>query len=262
MKKNIQLNFTFVILILLAVVLGCSDSDGGNSGAKTPEKEIPAAYVGMWTGADGSTLTIRNDGSGDYKSGGSSMSGGSVEVDEAAKEIRFSLLLFDSKYKIDEPPKGNKMKLDGMEYRRTGGFDTSDEQKDKAAEMPSENELQTLAGETLKNFGEAIQQGDFTDFHSTVSEVWKKKITVADFQKAFADAVREKADYTLKPDAPLNFTSEPELKNEGETFDVKGNYPTAKGTKVAFRLTYVKETDGWKLLGIYVNPDNVPEKKK
>ena len=124
-SRNSKWNLTAVILILLAVVLGCSDS--GNTSAEAPKKTVPPAYIGTWTGQDGSTVTFRNDWSGDYKSGGKSVSGGTFEIDEAAKEIRFSMFGFDAgKYKIDALPKNNRMKLDGMEYRRTGGFDASD----------------------------------------------------------------------------------------------------------------------------------------
>jgi hypothetical protein len=129
----------------------------------------------MWTGQDGSTVTFRNDGSGDYKSGGKSVSGGSFEIDEAAQEIRFTLMGFDAgKYRIDAPPKGNMMKLDGMEYRRTGGFDVSDSETKSSttsSEVPTANELRPIAAGTLQDFNQAVRQADFSDFYANVSEM-------------------------------------------------------------------------------------------
>jgi len=261
MNRYSPKNLTLAVLILLAVVAGCSDS--GNAPKDIVKKSVPPEYTGMWTAADGSTVTFRNDWTGDYKSGGKSVSGGSFEIDEAAKEIRFSLMGFDAgKYKIDEPPKKNRMKLDGMEYRRSDGFSTGDSNEKSGDEIPTESELQTLASETLKNLDEAIQLEDFTEFHVHISDMWRKKITAAELQKAFAETIHKKADYRLQPNATLNFTGHPKLENEGNTFDLRGNYPTTKNTEVGFRLRYVKENDEWKLLGVYLNPDNLPEKEK
>lgn len=267
MKRKIQLNLTCPLLILLAVVLGCSDSGSSDASAKQTEKKIPAAYVGMWTGADGSTLTIRNDGSGDYKSGGNSMSGGSVEVDETAKEIRFSLLLFDSKYKIDESPKDNKMKLDGMEYRRTGGFEVrANEQEsvgDDKVEVPSDAELRLLAGETIRLLDDALQRNNFEDFHASLAEALQKKYTAAEFRENFGDTVSQKDRYKLKEGEPLVFRSRPALRDDNRTFDLFGSYQTTiRGRSVPFQLRYLRENGDWKLLGIYLNPDKPPKNEK
>lgn len=254
MNRNLQINLTLVILTLIAVVLGCGD--GENTSAETPEKKIPAAYVGMWTGQDGSTLTIRNDGSGDFKSGGTSMSGASVEVDEAAKEIRFSLLLIDSKYRIDEPPKGNKMKLDGMEYRRTGGFDTSGRETVETAEIPSEDELRPLVYNSLVNFNQAIQSGDFTEFHKTISEKWQSQTSVATFNEAFASSIKNKNNYTPKSEESLDFTTPPLIEDK-EYLAVTVRYITVKGMTPRFRLDYLRENGEWKLFGVQMNPKQV-----
>ncbi len=252
--RNSRLNSVCVILILLAAVLGCSDS---NPSAESVKKIVPGAYVGMWTGQDGSTVTIRNDNSGDYKSGGKTVEGASVEVDEAAKEIRFALFGFDAgKYKIDQPPSGNKMKLDGMEYRRTGGFSTNDSENkttdSKISEAPSEDEMRPVVGETMRNFDAAIQSDDFGDFYSTISEMWQNQITADELKKAFATTIAQKNDFKLKDEPTIS--SKPLLKDEGDTLEVNGSYQTTRDKKVRFRLKYVKENDEWKLLGIRLNP--------
>lgn len=259
--RNSRFDLLCGILIMLVVVLGCGDS--GNSSVNsssdtTAKKSVPSAYVGTWTGQDGSTVTLRNDGSGDYKSGGTTVNGASVEVDEAAKEIRFTMLGFDSgKYKINQPPSGNKMKLDGMEYRRTGGF-AVDEPNDKTtaskdnADVPSQDEIVPVATKTIKEFDAAVQQGDFSEFYSNVSETWQSQITAADLDKAFAPLAGQKNDYKLKAGAPVTVSSNPALKDN--VLEVNGGYQNVKGKTIPFRLRYVKEDSDWKLLGIRLNP--------
>jgi hypothetical protein len=254
-KHDSRSNLACGILILLAMVLGCSDS--GNSEPEAPKKPTPPAYVGVWTGADGSTVTIRNDGSGDYKSGGKSVSGATVEIDEAAKEIRFSLLGFDSgKYKIDQTPAKNRMKLDGMDYRRTGGFDASDSgmtSNDSSSEVPTEDELRPIVAETVKSFNDAVRQEDFSDFYASISESWQSQITAEQMAQAFSPLFKKNLNFTPKNETSINFSPKPAFQDDN-SLKVEINYLTVKGTSVKFRLRYVKEGDDWKLLGILLNP--------
>lgn len=252
MKGNLHKNLTLVVLILLAVVLGCSDSE--NTSTETVKKSVPPEYIGVWTGQDGSLVTFRNDWSGDYKSGGKSVSGGSFEIDEAAKEIRFSLFGFDAgKYKIDEPPKGSKMKLDGMEYRRTGGFDASREQTTEAAEVPTEDDLRPLVYNSLVNFNRAIQGGDFTEFYETISEKWQSQTSAAVFNKAFENTIKNKSDFAPKSEAMLDFTPKPLIEDKAYLM-VTTKYATVTGKTSSVRLSYFKEDGEWKLFGIELSP--------
>lgn len=249
--RNSRWNLAGGILVLMFLILGCSDS--GNTTTETPKKTTPPAYVGAWTAADGSTLTIRNDGSGDYKFGGKSVNGGTVEIDEAAKEIRFTMLGFDAgKYKIEQAPANNKMKLDGMEYRRTGGFDQSDTDA-KTGEAPSESEMRPLVIETLKTFDQAIQKKDFTDFYPTISETWQSQTTAAELTKVFSQLYSQKTDFIPKDEASLNFSSKPAFESEN-TVKMEVNYPNAAGLNIRFRVRYIKESGDWKLIGIRLNP--------
>ena len=100
---------------LLVVALACG-------GSKTPP---PAAYVGAWTGADGSTITVRGDGSGDYKSGGTSVTGGSVTIDEGAKTMKIAFAGLGPSFTIDKAPAGGQMTLSGVVYKNGSGSSSS-----------------------------------------------------------------------------------------------------------------------------------------
>ena len=97
-------------------------------GSSTPP---PSGYVGFWTGEDGSTITIRGDGGADYKSGGSSISGGSVTIDEGTKTLKISLAGFGPSYTIDKAPSGNQMTLSNVVYKK--GVGSSDSKPDTSS---------------------------------------------------------------------------------------------------------------------------------
>jgi hypothetical protein len=101
--------------IILVVALACG-------GSKVPP---PSGYVGAWTGADGSTITIRGDGSGDYKSGGTSVSGGSVTVDEAGKSLKIAFAGMGPSFTIDKAPSGGQMTLSGVVYKNGSASSSS-----------------------------------------------------------------------------------------------------------------------------------------
>ena len=88
----------FALGILLIVGLGC--------GSGTPP---PSGYVGVWQGDDGSTITIRADGGGDYKSGSTTITGGGVAVDETAKTLKITMASLGPSFTIDKAPVGDKM---------------------------------------------------------------------------------------------------------------------------------------------------------
>lgn len=112
--KNLLTKNKFTVMIgLLALVIA-----GLACGSSTPP---PPQYVGVWTGADGALITIRADGGADYKSGGTSVTGGSVTIDEAAKTLKIGLAGLGPTFKIDKAPSGNEMTLDGNLYKKGGG---------------------------------------------------------------------------------------------------------------------------------------------
>ncbi len=94
----------------------------------------PSQYVGAWSAEDGTTLTIRNDGSGDYKSGGTSVTNGSVTVDESAKTLKVTLAGLGPTFKIDKAPSATEMTLDGVLFKKGDGWPASSESKSKKVE--------------------------------------------------------------------------------------------------------------------------------
>lgn len=92
----------------------------------TPLPAGQMVFTGDWQGQDGTTLSIRADGSGTYKSGNTSIDGGQVRIDETAKSLTISMGPFKKTYSLDEWPRelegATYMTLGGMAFRRTAGF--------------------------------------------------------------------------------------------------------------------------------------------
>lgn len=95
--------------LLFFVAAGCGSKD---------LKAVGPEYFGAWTGSDGSTMAIRGDGTGDYKSGGTSATGAKVGINEEDNTLNFNVFGMGPSLKIDKPPSGNQMTLGGVVYRK------------------------------------------------------------------------------------------------------------------------------------------------
>ncbi len=239
---------------LLIVGLAC--------GSKTPP---PAQYVGAWTGEDGSTVTIRADGSGDYVSGGTKVSGASVEINEGEKSMKIKLVGMGPSFTIDKAPSGDRMTLSGVVYRKGGGNSdakTETSSEPAKAEVPSDDKLQTLVKSTFMDFGDAVQSEDFSDFYAKIAKVWRDETSPDELNDAFKVFINEKENYDFKRAVAAldaTFSPAPAIQKRGsnDALVVKGFYPT-KPQRANFELKYVMDDGTWKLIGI--NIKTVPTK--
>jgi hypothetical protein len=227
------------------------------------DKPAPPEYVGAWTGDDGSTLTIRADGSGDYKNGGTTVTGGAVSVEGDKLSITF--VGVGPSFKIDKAPSGNQMTLEGVVYRKGGSSDTSTDKsssndksssddKKASGDVPSDSDLQSLVKQTLMDFNGAIQSGDFSDFHDTLSEPFQKQASPEKLAGVFHEFVENKLDFSSAKNLTATFSPTPSVEKEGsyKVLHVQGYYPT-KPRKTNFNFKYIKEEGEWKLSSIEVN---------
>ncbi len=252
--RNSQFDFALVVLLLTAVGLACG-GDGGSAAPTSEKKAIPAAYLGNWTGQDGSTVSIRNDNTGDYKSGSTTISGAAVEVDETAQELKFSFFGVESgKYKIDKAPANNQMTLDGMIYRRSGGFDSgAASAASGSADVPADGELQTLVKANLDDFAQAVQENDFSDFYANCSQSFQNQFTLEKVAQTFEQFAKNKINLTPKSTANLTFSPKAAINDKG-ILVANGTYQTAANKTAKFETKYLRENGEWKLLGLYVTP--------
>jgi hypothetical protein len=270
--QNPAFGLAVCALVFAGFVLAC-----GFGGGSSERKPIPEAYLGTWTGQDGTTLAIRADGTGDYHAGSSKVDGAAVEIDEAAKEIKFTMLgIGVGSYKIDSPPSGNQMKIDGQTFRRSGGSappnsttgrttnsatnrttatTTDDNSEDspkstKDPDLPDDAELQTLVKTTLLDFNSGVQSGSFDSFHSSTSSYFQDQFTTARLEQQFGDFIRKKIDISDISNKQARIKPSFEDQNGIKILNVDGNYSTSP--PVNFDLKYIQEDVEWKLLSINV----------
>lgn len=124
--------------------------------------------------------------------------------------------------------------------------------ENSSRDLPQKDELMKLTDESMIMFAKSVNNKDFTDFHSYISNLWKKQWSVEKFNEAF------------KPFMDKNINFIPALKATNPEFDVKpttdkngllileGHYPT-RPSKIIFKLSYIYEGVGWKLIGTKIN---------
>lgn len=262
---NSQISMLFALALLIFVGLGCFGSNRGSAA-------VPPEYIGEWSGSDGSTLRVRNDASGDYIAGSTKVENGTVEVKEGKLSVTFFGI--GKTLNIDTPPDGSQMKLEGVEYTKSGttrfadikntdnksettsgtGMNPPAERANaRKGEMPFEEELQYMTKTTLLDFNNAIQEEDFTDFHHNISKTWQKQTTPETFNTAFNEFMEKNVDISEIRSLEANFIPEPSFDNSKavKVLQVEGNYQTSP-TPTRFVLKYIPDGKEWKLFAIEV----------
>jgi hypothetical protein len=246
MRRNL-LTIILVASALIAVGVGC--------GSKTPP---PAQYVGVWMSGDGATITIRSDGSADYKSANSSVSGGSAVIDEGAKTLKISLAGLGPTFKIDKPPTGSEMTLDGIVFKKDGGSTSSTTSNDGPSEVPTTAEVDQLLTKTFTDFTNGVEEGSLADFHKNTSAPWREQYTqeeTDEFFKSFFEN-KEKVLPSLKnaiAKKPV-ITEDPKLDTQGDfkQLTLVGNF-ASKPYRVKFEAEYYWSEGRWGIKRFKVN---------
>lgn len=123
----------FIAVFALANYLGIHAQQPNNpipvestSTPKSPPVKLtfPKSYLGKWQSKDGTSITIREDGKGDFHSKDTDVSGGTLVIDEKKKILKISSV-FDvaEEWKIDHGPKELPhrvivLRLNGIKFQR------------------------------------------------------------------------------------------------------------------------------------------------
>jgi hypothetical protein len=275
--RDSKITVLLILSVFIFIGLAC------RGGSKTETKPIPQAFLGDWVGQDGTTISIRADGTGDYHSGSTKVDGGTAAVNEAERTLSITYFGIGKTLKVDQPPSGDQMKLDGVTFKRKGGFTstettstnttTTDTTKSSTpfstdrppttstskadasrGTVPADDELQDMTHTALTDFNNAVQQGDFTDFYATISKAWQKQTTPETFNQGFKEFIDKKVDISKSNSMDASFSPEPSVEKKGGTsvLNVQGRYETSP-LPVKFKLTYIPEGKQWKLFGIEVD---------
>lgn len=257
---------------------------------RTPLPASQQAYVGTWTGGDGTFLTIRADGSGDLRAGSTTVTNGQVKIDEAARTLSITLWGAGRTYKIDTPPTDatSPMALDGVTFSRAGssasGTDdgatpdtstgntptdsggtpygttpsgntpsdtgTTPDGATTSGDTPSEDEVKRLVTESLMQFNQAVQAKDFNSFYSYIAPFWQKQTTAEKLQETFQGFIDKNINVGWIENVTPTFDSAPSI--AGDVLTASGTFD-GSASAVTFKLDYKKEEGAWRLIGINVS---------
>jgi hypothetical protein len=117
--------------------------------------------------------------------------------------------------------------------------------------VPPEAELERMAEEALLGFNRAVRAGDFTAFHGTLADVWKRETTPQRLQQTFQEFIDKNIDIGPIKDVKPRVAPPPAVNDKG-VLVVAGHYPT-RPSRVRFELEYARERGVWKLTGISVS---------
>lgn len=259
--KDAKVSTALAVGLLIFIGLGCFGRGGGAS---------PPEYVGAWKGADGTILTIRADGSGDYKSGGSEVTNGSVEVKD--KKLSLTLMGIGKTFTVDEAPKGDRMKLDGIVFTKGSGSsatsdkdstapktseDRSSADKTDSGETPGSSEIDSLVKNTTNDFASAVEDEDFSSFMANTSDQFQTEFSADRMKEVFKTFI-EKKDAAVPilreaTDAQPDYSSPPKVEEKmgRKVLVANGSLPAGR-YKVNFEYEYVQDGNDWKLWKIQV----------
>lgn len=268
MTSKAYFAFTVLLIALFSVfLLGCGSK-------KNPEdlKPIPPEFYGEWQGQDGSRLQIFANGKGNFKTGGKSVEGGTVEYTPTTNSFEISLFGIGETFRIDRAPtaSSNEMVLNGMIFRRVGGFapesqspsspfssEPSSSFSSGTPSVPFEDELKRLTYKSLRNFGDAVMSGDFTLFHLLCAPEFQNQFSPAQLRKTFAEFVEKKVDVALLvQDSPITFSAPPRIDENGVLRTQGIVTSKAAPVNVRFNLDYLLRNGEWQLIniGVYTEP--------
>ncbi len=127
-----------------------------------------------------------------------------------------------------------------------------------SSDVPSNSVVEGLVKDTISQFADAVDSGNFADLHSNASSDFQATYTVDQMATAFKSytdkkrvvvPILEKAD-----DMSAKFKNDPSIRTEKglKILVAEGEFPT-KPFKTRFDFEYVNRGGEWKLLKLIVN---------
>lgn len=127
-----------------------------------------------------------------------------------------------------------------------------------SSEVPSNSVVEGLVKDTISQFADAVDSGNFADLHSKASTDFQSSYTVDQMATAFKSytdkkrvvvPILEKAD-----DMDAKFKADPSLRSEKglKILMAEGEFAT-KPAKTRFDFEYVNRGGEWKLLKLVIN---------
>jgi hypothetical protein len=124
--------------------------------------------------------------------------------------------------------------------------------------VPSTSVVEGLVKDTIAEFNDAVQSGDFSAMHANASQDFQSTYSVEEMETAFKSYTEKKKVvapiFSKIPSMSADFSSPPGLRTEKslKILMAKGEFNT-KPYKTRFDFEYVMRGGEWKLLKLIVN---------
>ena len=115
---------------------------------------------------------------------------------------------------------------------------------------PTEKDIVRMSETALRDFRDAVERGNFSDFHSTAAVPFKTLYSPEKLSEIFSVFAKKDIDLEPAENSRLSFDGEPAPDEEGNLY-IEGYYP-GKKRRIEFTLRFVPEPPAWKLAGINV----------
>ncbi len=135
-----------------------------------------------------------------------------------------------------------------LSLRKEGfGFSTAEVIKG----MPSNDELLSMASQSIYELGKAVNSKNFSDFYSKISLLWQSQTSKEKLFAVFKTFSDNNIDLTVVKDLKPEFIEKPGFVDQRSIL-LKGFY-TVKEKRYYFDLLYIYENNKWMLLGAGLN---------
>src|SRR5947209_544719 len=124
--------------------------------------------------------------------------------------------------------------------------------------LPNETEATELVRSSLLAFNDAVQNQDFSEFYHSVAKIWENETSPEQLQKLFQSFIDQHINIAEIGKAQPTFDHPLALDDNG-ILKVDGSY-SLEDRLVRFKLSYISEAGGWKLVGINVNVGHPDQK--
>ncbi|MFM9903800.1 MAG: hypothetical protein ACKVQJ_04425 [Pyrinomonadaceae bacterium] len=124
--------------------------------------------------------------------------------------------------------------------------------------VPSNSVVEGLVKDTISQFSDAVDSGDFADLRSNASTDFQSTYSVSEMKTAFKSYTDKRSlvvpVLNKVPSTDANFSRPPSLRSEKglKILVAEGKFPT-KPYNVRFEFEYVMRGGEWKLLKLVVN---------
>lgn len=239
LRRGPVVELILVGTVLAAACIGC----GGE-----PFKRPGADLLGIWT-AEGTSINIKNETTADLIGKNTVIVNGDVRLYKDGRDLMIGDQGVFKTFKIDTPPSGGQMTLDGVVFKRGGQMPASDK-------VPGDAEIEARIKDTIANYARAVEAGSLGDFFKDKKDQYDKDLDEQQLKTIRGMGDRGLASLRGVAGSTVKFARPPMvgIDSQGGVIWLKGSFDS-KPSGVTFEAIYVleKRSNEWIITSLQIN---------